>query len=340
MLRRSLMTVACSLMLTLGLVPATHTSAHAATARPANSAGSVPVGSASYSAPSGAVFVSPSGNDAAAGSQAAPVKTITRALAAVPAGGTIVLRSGSYNETVQIFKKVTIQNYPGEAAWLDGTTAVTGWVKDGSLWRKDGWTTRFDHSPTYTKGAADMAGDWRMIDSAAPMAAHPDQVWIGSTRLTQVPSKTSVTGGKFFLDESTSKLYVGSDPTGGSVASNLQYAINVRADGVTIRGIGIRRYATSVWQMGSVTLERPNATVENVHISESATTALSALSSGITLTNVTALNNGMLGIHGNNADNVRLTSVLVKSNNTEQFHVGPVAGGLKFTKSRGVSVTQ
>ena len=91
------------------------------------------------------------------------------------------------------------------------------------------------------------------------------------------------------MDESTSKLYVGSDPTSGSVASNLQYAINVRADGVTIRGIGIRRYATSVWQMGSVTLEKPNATLENVYISESATTGLSALSSGITLTRVTSV---------------------------------------------------
>lgn len=337
---RAHMIFACALSLLLSIPFGTAASpAQAATARPASSAGSAAVGSATYTVPSGAVFASPSGNDSAAGSQSAPVKTVTRALALVAAGGTIVLRGGSYNESLQIFKRVTIQNYPGEAVWLDGTTPVSGWVKDGSTWRKDGWTVRFDHSPTYSKGAPDMSGDWRMIDSTAPLAAYPDQVWVGGSRLAQVANKSLVTSGKFYFDESTSKLYVGSDPAAGAVASNLQYAINVRADGVTVRGIGIRRYATSVWQMGSVTLEKPNATLENVFVSESATTGISALSSGITLNKVTSQSNGMLGIHANNADNVKLTSVLVKNNNTELFHVGPVAGGLKITKSRGVTVT-
>lgn len=337
---RTLTSFACAILLATGVMTATPVSpAQAATARPASSAGSTAVGSTTYSVPSGAVFVSPSGNDAAAGSQSAPLRTINRAITVAPAGGTVVLRAGSYNESLQIFKKVTIQNFPGEAAWLDGAVPVTGWVKDGSVWRKDGWTTRFDHSPTYTKGAADMAGDWRMLDSTAPMAAHPDQLWVGGSALSQVASRGQVSGGKFYVDEAGARLYAGSDPTSGAAASNQQYAINIRADGVTVRGIGVRRYAPSVWQMGAVTVERPNATLENVNITDSATTGLSVLSSGATLTKVTSQNNGMLGIHGNHADNIRMTGVLVRNNNTEKFHVGPVAGGLKFTKSRGVTVT-
>lgn len=339
-MRRTVYLLLGALLLSIGALPATPAaSSHAATPRAATSAGSAPLGSQSYPIPSGAVFVSPTGSDSASGSQAAPLRTITRALSVAATGGTIVLRGGSYNETVQIFKRVTIQSYPGESVWLDGTTPVTGWVKDGANWRKDGWSVRFDHSPTYTKGAADGTGDWGNLDPAVPMAAHPDQVWIGNTRLTQVKSKTQVASGKFYLDEGTSKLYVGSDPGAGAVASNLQYAINVRADDVTIRGIGIRRYGTSVWQMGSVTLERPGATLENVIISESATTGLSAISGRVTLTKVTAQNNGMLGIHANTADNIRMSSILVRNNNTELFHVGPMAGGLKITKSRGVTVT-
>lgn len=332
--------LACAILLATGAMTATPVSpAQAATARPASSAGSVAVGSTTYAVPSGAVFVAPSGNDTSAGSQSAPLRTITRAIAVVPTGGTVVLRAGSYNESLQIFKKVTIQNYPGEATWLDGAVPVSGWVKDGSAWRKDGWTTRFDHSPTYTKGAADMSGDWRMLDSTAPMAAHPDQLWVGGSALGQVSSRSQVSGGKFYVDEAGSRLYAGSDPTGGASASNQQYAINIRAEGVAVRGIGIRRYAPSVWQMGAVTVERPNATLENVNITDSATTGLSVLSSGVTLTKVASQNNGMLGIHGNHADNIRMTGVLVRNNNTEKFHVGPVAGGLKFTKSRGVTVT-
>lgn len=321
-------------------VPALTPVATAAPTRTAASAGSVPLGSANYAAPSNAVYVAPWGSDSAPGSTAAPVRTITKAIAVAPTGGTVVLRAGQYNETLQIFKQVTIQNYPGEVAWLDGTTGVSGWVSDGSAWRHDGWTVRFDHSPTYVKGAPDYTGDWRFVDQTlAPMASHPDQMWIGNTRLQQVRSRGDVKAGTFYLDEATSKLYVGSNPNGQQVsASNLQYAINARVAGVTLRGFGVRRYAPSVWQVGAVTLEKANATVENVVISETATTGLSAQNSNIKINRVTSVANGLLGIHGRYADNLVMTNVLVSKNNSENFHVGPVAGGVKLGATRGVTV--
>ena len=154
--------------------------------RPAESAGTSQVGTASYAVPSGAIHVATWGNDSAPGSATAPVRTLTRALAVAPSSGTIVLRGGSYNEQVAVYKTVTIQNYPGEEVWLDGSKAVQGWVKDGTRWRHDGWTVRFDHSPTYTKGAPDLtAKDWQFVNKAtAPMAAHPDQLWINGARQT------------------------------------------------------------------------------------------------------------------------------------------------------------
>ena len=61
--------------------------------------GSVPVGSASYPIPSAAIFVSPVGNDANAGTLAAPLRTIAMALSKVPTGGTVVIRGGVYHES-------------------------------------------------------------------------------------------------------------------------------------------------------------------------------------------------------------------------------------------------
>ena len=52
------------------------------------------VGTAQYPVPAGAIVVSPSGNDGAAGTAAAPYKTLTKAASAAPAGATIVLRAG------------------------------------------------------------------------------------------------------------------------------------------------------------------------------------------------------------------------------------------------------
>ena len=307
---------------------------------PPSSTGSLPVGQANYAAPANAVYASPSGNDANAGTATAPVRTVGRAIALAPSGATVVLRAGLFRESLTLTKPVTIQNAPGEAAWLEGSTAVSGWVRTATGWRKDGWTTRFDHSPTYTQGAPDsQVPYWQFVSPSFPMAAHPDQVWLNGVSQTQVASLSQLRAGTFFLDEATSQLHIGSDPTGRTVeASTLSKAVSVRANGVVIRGIGIRRYAPSVWMVGAVTLESPSARVENVVVQDMATTGISALATDITLNRVSVLDSGMLGIHARYADRLQLTSVLSSRNNDERFNIAPVSGGAKLGSTRGVTV--
>ena len=153
----------------------------ASTTRAADSAGAVDVGRASYAVPSGAVYVSPTGRrDPAAGTKAAPLRTIAKALLVAPAGLAVVLRAGMYHESVTSTKKVTIQNYPGEGVWLDGSSPVSGWKADGATWRHDNWTTRFDASVGYSKGATDgTSAGWQWVNPSYPMASsHPDQVYL------------------------------------------------------------------------------------------------------------------------------------------------------------------
>ena len=131
-------------------------SAQATTTAVANTAarGSLPVGSASYPVPSGAMFVSPSGSDANPGTASAPKRTVKAAVAASASGRTIVLRKGTYHEAVVIpaGKALTIQAYPKEAVWFDGTRTVTGFTKAGSAWVAP-WTVKFDSSPTDSWGS-------------------------------------------------------------------------------------------------------------------------------------------------------------------------------------------
>ena len=285
--------------------------------------------------------MSPNGSDNAAGSQSAPFRTLTKAAVAAPSNGVVVMRGGTYNEQVAVYKPLTIQNYPGETAWLDGSVGVSGWVKDGTRWRHDNWTTRFDHSPTYTKGAPDSTTpNWQFVNkTTAPMAAYPDQVWINGIFQKQAASLDKVGAGSFFLDEASSRLYLGSDPTNTSVtASTLTQALNLRSSGITVRGIGIRRYSPSVWHVGAITLEKPGITFENVRISEMATTGISVQSSGATLRKVTVDNSGMLGIHGRFADGLTLDRVSSTQNNRENFNIAPVSGGVKLGATRGVTV--
>ncbi|WP_137293326.1 right-handed parallel beta-helix repeat-containing protein [Nocardioides dongxiaopingii] len=307
----------------------------------ADAAGSLPVGTARYTVPPGAVFASPSGSDDAPGTQGAPVRTVERAMRLAPVGGTVVLRAGDYNERVVVSKRLTLQNYPGEAAWIDGSTPVSGWRRDGNVWVRDGWNLRFDSSPTYTQGAADgTAAHWAFVDLARyPMAAHPDQLWVGGVHQQEVASRDLVAPGSFYVDEANGRLVIGSDPTGAPVrATNLARGMNIQAAGTVVRGIGVRRFATSVWMIGTVTVERPDVVVEDVVIEESATTGISILATGVRVRGLTVRDAGMLGIHARFADGLVMDDVLAEDNNRERFNTSPVSGGMKVTHLRGLTI--
>jgi hypothetical protein len=309
--------------------------------RPAEAAGTV-VGSRSYPVPAGAIVVSPSGSDAAAGTATSPLRTVGRAIAVATSGTTIVLREGSYHENVTVpsSKRLTIQAWPLEAVWFDGSVPVTGWVADGNAWRKDGWTIEFDSSPTFTRGAPDNTAEyWNFINPSYPMAAHPDQIWVNGVALSEVSSRSLVTAGKFFHDEPGNRLYIGTNPTGAEVrAAALQRSLRVLSDGSVLRGFGVRRYAPSVPDIATLVVEARGVLVEHVAVVEASTTAITAVRNDVTFRNLYLAHNGMLGLNVYNVDNFVLDSVLVEHNNRERFNPAPAAGGAKLARVRDVTV--
>jgi hypothetical protein len=304
--------------------------------------GAAAIGSTSYPVPAGAIVVAPSGSDSAAGTAAAPYRTVQHAIDAAPSGATIVLRAGSYHESLTVpgGKKLTIQSYPKEAAYLDGSSVVTGWTQSGSTWVAGGWNHVFDSSPTYDRGAPDgTSAGWQWLNPSYPMAAHPDQVWIGSAAQQQVASRSQVRPGTFFYDTAAKTLVLGTNPAGQQVrASDLQKAITVGSAGFTLKGVGVRRYAPSVPDMGAVTAYQGGALFENVSFTDNATTGVSLGGNGNTLRNVTVARNGLLGVHANSSDNLTLDGVLAADNNAEHFNTSPVSGGVKITRSRIIDV--
>ncbi|MBA2625967.1 MAG: DUF1565 domain-containing protein, partial [Acidimicrobiia bacterium] len=95
--------------------------------------GAAPLGSVSYPVPPGARYVAPNGNDAAAGTEAAPWRTLAHAVSAAPGGSTIVMRGGTYRESVEVpaTRSLTIQPAAGEEVWLSGSDPISGFVRDG-----------------------------------------------------------------------------------------------------------------------------------------------------------------------------------------------------------------
>ncbi|RKS90034.1 parallel beta helix pectate lyase-like protein [Microbacterium sp. AG790] len=304
--------------------------------------GAASPGASTAPIPVGAVMVDGSARAGGTGSASAPFSTIQGAVDSATTGAVIVVRGGSYNEnvTVPAGKRLTIQSAPGAEVWLDGARSVAGWRSAGTAWFVDGWTAEFDSSPTFTRGAPDgTTSGWQWINPGHPMAAHPDQLWIDGTALAQVGSRDQVHPGTFFVDAAADRLYIGSSPDGHQVrSSSVTKALSIRGAGTVVRGIGIRGYATSVWMMGTVTIEAPDVTLEGVTVVDNATTGVFVGAARTTLRAVTVARNGLLGVGAHLADDLRLENVLAVENNAEHFNQAPVSGGVKIAKSRGVRI--
>lgn len=299
-------------------------------------AGAAPLGTATYSIPSDAVYVAPNGSDSqGSGSQSAPFASISRAISAAPTNGTVVLRGGSYNQDVFVSKAVTVEAYPGEVVWMDGSIPVNGWTPVGSTWVHSGWPYSFDNSASFDQGS--NAGGY--VNSAHPLAAYPDQVFADGVQYDQVAANPGPN--QFSVDYTAHTITVGSNPAGKQIrASNLQQAFVVAAGHVTLRGFGVRRYATSLPLMGTVFFGGSVGydLVQNLVIRDNATQGLSVGTTNVTVDHVESSANGMTGMHASHANGLVIEHSLITGNNTQHFNSGPSAAGIKVGRMDGVTI--
>lgn len=300
--------------------------------------GSLPVGSASYAVPAGAIYVAPLGTPEGDGSLAHPYGSVGTALKKASSGSTLVLRGGTYHESVEVpfYKKLVIQAYPREAVWFDGASTISDWTASGSTWRTS-WTYGFDHKVSFAKGK-DESNSW--VNPDYPLAGYPEQVWIDDVPQTQVASASAVTAGKFFVDATAKQLVLGSNPSGKKVkASTLQKAITIHGAGSTLRGFGIRRYATTVCQFGAISAEVADLTLENLVITQNATIGLYAWGKSASFNRLTITENGLLGAGIGATSGVTFQNSDVSFNNRQRFNSAPVPAGIHTSKLTDSSFT-
>ena len=261
-----------------------------------------------------------------------PFRTVQAAVSASPAGSTIVIRGGEYHESVNVpfSKTLTIQAYPGEAVWFDGSKRVTSWSQSGSTWVSAGWTAEF--SSDMLNGNA----SW-FVDPKYPTANRPDMLFIDGVAQRQVASASQVVAGTFAVDYSSDRLILGTNPAGREVrVSDLPQALNVQSANSVLLGFGVRRYATSYDVLGTVRMHNVGTVLRDLVIEDNATIGLFVGNDRATVDNLTVRRNGLLGFSLTTAYNSTVTDSLFTDNNVERFNGSPVAGGIKVTRSRGV----
>jgi len=337
------------------------------TSSPIADAGSLPVGSASYTVPGGAIFMATNGSDSNGGTIGSPVATLTKAISLVSTGGTIVVRAGSYNEGedtqdsgypmgVVLQKSITIQNYPGEAVWFDGSTPVVGtWTSNSGTWNTP-YDRIFNRSPTNDDGKDDGwgaqtgAGGW-WTDPNVPQACYPDMVFYDGVQLDQVATIGEVTTGTFFIEGADTglkkwfqgtKIHIGDNPAGHQI----RYANKAKfmtlpgfTYTTTIRGVGIRRYASYVVGHGTI-YNQHDLTLENVWCEDVRAEFMSLdTSPAFTITKVTALRVGNNVIGSNQADNVLIDRADFRQANYAKWNIfGPSIATIKLNKCQLLTV--
>lgn len=223
-----------------------------------------------YDIPNGAVFMATSGNDTNNGTEAAPVKTLNRAFALIADGGTVVVRGGTYRDMYTgggtagyykiLTKGFTLQPYPHEKVWFDGTDVVNdGWSSDGAGHWKRAWSTpqfcdgkyyNFDpfNQPTDNTGPCSHYD----VDSSPqkPTVGDPQAAWMNGAELEQVASLGSVTSTSFYYDWANKQLYIGRDPAGQTVELTARPTALVlgATSGRYIKGLGFKRYASNEYE--------------------------------------------------------------------------------------------
>ncbi len=339
----------------------------AVTGTPIDDAGSLALGATSYSIPgSNVIYLSTTGNDSNAGTLAAPKRTLASAVSAVPTGGTIVVRAGSYNDGedtqdqayplgVTITKNVTIQNYPGEVVWFDGSTPVTGsWTQSGSRWNTP-YDRLFNRSPTSADGqddgwgASSGAGGW-FTHPDRPQASYPDMVFYDGVQMEQVATLAEVTTGKFFIEGATTtgkwfqgtKLHIGSNPVGHEIryANKCKFATFAGSSNTsTLRGIGIRRYASYICSYGCMYVQH-SLTVENVIVEDIRCGFVHHDGSdAANYTKVTARRIGFNFIGSNMADHFMIDRADMQQCNYAGWNIyGPSIGTIKLNKCQYVTI--
>lgn len=249
-----------------------------------------------YPVPNAAIVVSPEGSDKAAGTAAAPVKTLGHALTLVKNNGTVVLRGGTYREGATGYRTggtnyvvnldgVSIQSYPGETVWLDGTEVVSNWSKVSDTDYKVAWSTpSFCAGSYYSRPYASQTttGPCSYSDAIGGSASvgNPQMVFVNGKEIAEVGSKAKLTDKTFFYDWSARVLHLGFNPAGKTVevTKHPQALALFKPTNVKIRGIGFRRYASN--QYGNATTgalllnSGTNVLLENVALTQNAGTGL------------------------------------------------------------------
>jgi len=196
----------------------------------------------------------PNASDDNPGTKDQPFKTINRGVRELWPGDTLTVRGGTYREGLELKllataeHPITLRAAPGETVVLKGSEVVRGWVKDGNVWRKDGWTKEFV-TQNFTKGC-------RLVSPNVMEVFQKDGLRGDAVVLFRVRTPEELREGKCYWDEATGVLTIWPYETDGPFDPNVGgVEVPVRGWGLSLNGrfVRVRGFQFRQFGMAAVT---------------------------------------------------------------------------------------
>lgn len=274
--------------------------------------------------------VTVSGAAQTAGVQLSPGDDLQAVVNSNPAGTTFTLAPGVYRMESVVPKEGDV--FSGQK----GATLVGAALIDASSWTQAS-------SGVWVAPVTGITpeGSYRgECDATHPACMYPEDMFFDSKPLTRVASLSLVAPGKWFLDYSTEKAYVGSDPSGHTVEISVDHAAFWgSASNVTIRGLTIEKYASiagkgAINALDSLDGYGPAANNWTVDSNELLLNhgAGVRVNNGMVVENNKIHDNGQMGV-GGNGDRIVVENNEVYNNNYVGYSYDWEAGGIKVASS-------
>ena len=280
--------------------------------------------------PANALYVSNTGNDANPGTITQPFATIDKALAVAPKGATVVVRGGTYRQSLGTIKRtVTLEAYPHEQAWVKGSVVVTNFTASNGA-----WTTPF------TAKMCDNCYPASVVDHDYPAAGLPEQVFVDGKPFVQVTSRSALAANTFFVDHASRQVVLGSNPAGHTVEVTVldsAFRISSAAAGTTIRGLGFEDWAAVYNTEGAAAISDANdVTLDSDTFAWSASRGLGIYGANNVVSNSHITDNGNTGMNAFKANGLLFEHNEVTFSNYEHFSIA----SSPLEQTAGVKITE
>jgi hypothetical protein len=284
-------------------------------------------------------YVSTSGSDNNTGSSSSPFRSIGKAANLAGPGDTVIIRAGTYRESISLKNNgtatapITFKAEQAGTVFIDGADVLSGWQSEGS----NVYSTAWNYDFFYDKNGS-------RTNTSETDVGYAEAFFYQNQPLKQVFSQSALSAGEFYVNWSTNRAYVslpgGADARSTTVLGSTRSTFFTPSSSttgkyITIDGLVMTHAANFAQRPALVTSD--GWVLKNSQIEWTSAAGLGFYGKDNFIYNNKFNNNGQEGLMGQGVDTLMVNNE-VYGNNWKGFRISWEAGGGKLTRTDGLYV--